>query len=473
MAHDLSSGSTIDQFTLEREVHRGGMASLWLASAPGEPAPVLLKMPFLGEGEDVSGIIGFEAEQMFLPRLSGPHVPRFVASGGDLRRPYLAMEYVPGQSLEERRQAGKLPLGEVLRIGQAVATALQDIHGQHVVHLDVKPANILLRPDGTPVLIDFGLSRHDELPDLLGEESDLPIGTGAYIAPEQILGHRGDPRSDVFALGVILYELVTGELPFGNPQREAGMRKRLWRDPVPPRVLAPECPPWLQEVITRCLEVHPDKRYGTAAQLAFALEHPEQVTLTERATRVTRAGFWATLRRWWGSRDLQLITRQRVAEILAGAPIVVVAVDLSQSQQALAEALRTQAARLMETMPQSRLACVTVLKTALIAIDTTVDEGGTNVFLQRLIELKAWAHPLALPEDRVSFHVLEAVSPADALIDYARHNRADHVLVGARANSTLRRYLGSVSAQVVAEAPCSVTVVRLREPQLSAQAASA
>jgi nucleotide-binding universal stress UspA family protein len=463
MAQDLTVGSVVDQFTLERELHRGGMGTVWLASTPSQPGSVVVKAPFLGEGEDVSGIIGFESEQMILPRLAGPHVPRFLATGRDPRRPYLAMEFVTGDTLEMRRRGGRLPADEVVRIGQRVAAALQDIHGQHVVHLDVKPGNILLREDGTPVLIDFGLSRHDELPDLLGEESEMPIGTGAYIAPEQVLGHRGDPRSDIYALGVVLYELVTGELPFGTPQRRSGMRKRLWRDPVPPRVLAPDCPPVLQEIILRCLEVHPDKRFSTAAQLAFALEHPEQVTLTERATRTTRAGFWTTLTRWWHARNLQLISRQRVAEILAGAPIVVVAVDLSPGQEALGETLREQAARLMQTMPRARLACVSVLKTALIAIDTSVDEGGNNVFLQRLIELKAWAHPLGMPEDRVSFHVLEAVSPADALIDYARHNRADHILVGARGSSTLRRYLGSVSAQVVAEAPCSVTVVRLRE----------
>ena len=462
-ASALRPGAILGGFTLEEELHRGGMGSLWRARREGETGPVVVKVPFLGEGEDGSTVIGFEAERMILPRLEGPHAPRFVAAGEVGAMPYLAMELILGETLEARARRARPGIDEIVAIGRTIAAGLQDLHGQHVLHLDIKPANIMLRPDGGIVFLDFGLSRHDELPDLIGEETDLPVGTGAYIAPEQILGHRGDPRSDIFALGVVLYELVTGELPFGSPQREAGMRKRLWRDPIPPRALSKACPPWLQDIILRCLEVHPDARFASAGQLAFALDHPDQMTFGARATRDKRDGFWTVLKRWLASRHMQLITRRRVGELLAEAPIVVVAVDLAAARRELGEALANQCARLLQTMPDAKLACVTVLKTALLAIDESADAEGRNIYVQRLIELKDWARPLRRSEDALSFHVLEALDPAQALLDYARRNHVDHILVGARAHSALRRYLGSVSAKVVAEAPCTVTVVRLRQ----------
>jgi nucleotide-binding universal stress UspA family protein len=136
------------------------------------------------------------------------------------------------------------------------------------------------------------------------------------------------------------------------------------------------------------------------------------------------------------------------------------AVDLNPGHQALSEAVAATVSRLLATEPGARLACVNVMKTSLLAIDPTEDTEGRNIHLQRLVALKHWAHDLPIPPERLTFHVLEAVDAGGALIGFARTNRADHIVIGARASSALRRYLGSVSAQVVAEAPCTVTVVR-------------
>jgi len=127
----------------------------------------------------------------------------------------------------------------------------------------------------------------------------------------------------------------------------------------------------------------------------------------------------------------------------------------------LADALRLTVQRILSIQRAARLTCVNVLKTALLSIGGPENTGGANPYLQRLVELKAWARPLAIDEDRISFHILEAVDPAAALVDYANRNHVDHIVVGARGSSTVRRYLGSVSSHVVAEAPCSVTVVRV------------
>ena len=437
------------------------MAMLYSVTRPGDDLPLLMKVPRLREGEDPAAIVSFEMEQMIMPRLAGPHVPRFVALGGFDRSPFIVMERIQGDPLSVRLRDLPLPPEEVARIGAAVADALDDLHHQHVVHLDVKPANILFREDGTAVLVDYGLAQHDQLPDLMAEEFRLPYGTTPYMAPEQALGIRNDPRSDLFSLGALMYQLATADLPFGEPQHLKGVKQRLWRDPVPPRRRRPAIPPWLQEVILRCLEVEPDRRHPTAAQLAFDLRHPEQVVLTERAGKTRRDGWLTVLRRRLKQRDPQQRTFATRRQIQA-APILAVAVDFSETPEELLDALRNQVQKMLANRPGARLACLNVLKTALLTIDTTLDEKGRNRHVQRLVELQHWARPLNLPEGRVTFHVLEAADTADAILDYARANRLDHLVLGARASSLQRRLLGSVSGKIAAEAPCSVTVVRQR-----------
>jgi nucleotide-binding universal stress UspA family protein len=371
------------------------------------------------------------------------------------------MEFIAGTSLKARLDDTPLPADQVAAIGANIAIALHDLHSQHVIHLDLKPSNVILRGNGEAALIDFGLSRHDQLPDLVAEEVAGPIGTGPYIAPEQVRGDRSDPHSDLFALGVILYFLATGERPFGEPASAREWRRRLWRDPVPPRAWKPDLPPWLQEIILRCLEVDPNARPPTAAEVAFALRNPECVLLTSRATRMRRDSAAKVAARWLRSRQATLPQQKRsVAAQLARAPIVIAAVDLAPGHERLNEAVAQTVGRLIATVPDARLACVNVMKTALLTIDPIADAEGRNVHLGRLVELKHWSRAFTVPTERLTFHVLEGTNPAEALITFARANRADHIVIGARASSTLRRYLGSVSSQVVAEAPCTVTVVR-------------
>jgi serine/threonine protein kinase len=457
---NLEAGQTIDGFHLVERLPSGGMASFWRVTRDQDSLPMLMKIPFLRPGESPLTIIGYEVEQMILPRLSGPHAPRFVA-GGDFERPYIVMEFVAGISVKSLLEKTPLPPNEVASIGAKLAFALHDIHRQHVIHLDLKPSNVILRADEA-VLIDFGLSRHDQLPDLVQEEAEGPVGTGAYVAPEQVLGDRGDPRSDLFALGVILYFLATGERPFGEPERAENWRRRLWRDPVPPRGRVATVPAWLQEIILRCLEVKPDARYATAAQLAFDLQHPDQVTLSARAHRLRRDGVFTTAwRRLQARRKPISAGRRELTSHLANAPIVVVAIDLEPGHESLSQALGHAVRRALATEPNARLACVNVLKISRLALDNLEDAQGRNPHLGRLIELKHWARAIPVAPERITYHVLEATDPAGQLIDYARNNRVDHIIIGARGSSALRRYLGSVSARVVAEAPCTVTVVRV------------
>jgi len=461
-ARHLEAGQTIDGFVLEKPLDPGGMASFWRVSRPGTDMPLVMKIPLLRQGEDPITIVGFEVEQMILAQLAGPHVPRFVAAG-DFEQPYIVMEFIAGRPVKSLLDKTPLPAAEVADIGAKIAFALHELHRQHVIHLDIKPSNVILRPNGEAVLIDFGLSRHDQLPDLVAEEFDDPVGTGPYIAPEQVLRERGDPRSDIFALGVILYFLATGERPFGEPQRAAEWKRRLWRDPYPPRWRNKEVPPWLQEIILHCLEVDPAARYATAAQLAFDLQHPDQVRLTERAERRDRDGPIAVAMRWLRARQRGPAPRRQIAGLLSRAPIIMTAIDLAPNAEGLRDALAVAVRRVLATDPAARLACVNVLKTSLLGLDPAVDKLGRNPHLQRLVELKHWARALPVAAERITYHVFESTDTASALVDYARHNHIDHIIIGARGSSPLRRYLGSVSAKVVAEAPCTVTVVRPRD----------
>jgi serine/threonine protein kinase len=454
-------GLILDGFRLEEIIHQGGMALLWRVAPDGDTSPMLMKVPRIGEGTDPAAIVSFEMEQMIMPRLTGVHVPKFIAAGSFAAQPYLVMEAIPGLTLLPRLKDLPLPYDEVAAIGVKIAEALDDLHRQHVVHLDIKPSNIMFRSSGEAVLLDYGLSHHDELPDLMQEEFRLPFGTAPYMSPEQLRGIRNDPRSDLFALGVLLYFFSTGERPFGESETLRGMKRRLWRDPQPPRKLKPDYPPWLQEIILRCLEIEPAWRYPTAAQLAFDLSHPADVKLTVRSERLARDPFTTVLRRRFNKELTSPRPRAALSDQLALAPIVAVAVDLDGTPE-FNEELRTTTERMLATLPSARLACLNILKQARLAVDTTLDEKGHNKHIDRLVRLKAWAEPLKLADDRLTAHVIEAMDPADAILEFAGANRVDHIVIGARQNSLMRQLLGGVSAKVAAEAPCTVTVVRAR-----------
>lgn len=470
----LAPGQLIDDFRLEERLHQGGMAHLWRVTRLGDdgqpapqPVPLIMKVPRIKGGEDPATIVGFEVEQMILPALSGPHVPAYVAKGDFTRQPYIVMEQIQGPSLRPRLDEAPLAIDEIIEIGERVATALHELHKQKLVHLDVKPSNIMFRADGTAVLVDFGLSRHDRLPDLLEEEFRLPMGTGPYMSPEQVQFVRNDPRSDLFALGVMLYHFTTGERPFGAPDTVRGLRRRLYVDPVPPRAIRADCPPWLQEVILKCLEVKAERRYQSGAQLALDLQNPAQVALTGRAERVSTSGPVRRFKRWFFAlgTEGQAPAPLGIASQVMKSPIIAAAVDIEHAEPALLEQLRETVRRIVVTEPGARLACLSVMRTARIGMDELVDERGQSVHVKQLVGLKHWARPiskeLSLDEGRLTFHVLEAPDPAEAIVEFAERNQVDHIVMGARASSALRRYLGSVSSQVVAQASCTVTVVRV------------
>jgi serine/threonine protein kinase len=468
----LEIGTELDGFRIGTCLHAGGMAHIYEVSYADErPAPftMVMKVPRMTAGDGAENIVGFEVEHQILQVLQGMHVPRFVAAGDLEHLPYLVMEHVKGQTLQQvldtHTQAHTQPsIADTVRMGAAIARAAHSLHQQNTCHLDLKPANVLLHPQGHAVLLDFGLSSHAHYPDLLAEELRKAVGSPAWIAPEQVVGVRGDPRSDIFAIGVMLYELATGELPFGNPQTDGGMRQRLWMDPTPPRRLRPELPEWLQEVVLRCLEPEAAKRYPSAAHLAFDLEHPDQVKVTKRGQQIEGTPFFTHFKRWLKAAGMHYQPSPLPSQQINEVPIVMVAVPHHEASDATLYSLRQAVARSLGIRPGARLAVVTVISPNQSSTSES-DKSETTLHRQYRSMLQQWAQPLDLAEHQTSYHVLESSDVANAIVRYAEGNHVSMIVMGAATHGLqMQRFVATVPIKVAMEAPCTVILVKQALP---------
>ena len=465
-SHRVEPGTEVAGFRVDSALHAGGNGYVYAVSAPPERDPgfpLVMKVPGLGRGEAPLGLVSFEIEQMIHPTLTGPHVPRLVASGVAGVLPYIVMERIEGEGLPEVLARAPLPAAEVARIGAALADAVHSAHVQHVIHLDIKPQNFILRPDGSAVLIDFGYARHRDYPDLLAEEQHHAAGSAAHVSPEQLRGQRADPRSDIFALGTILFALATGELPFGEPATFGGMRDRLWRDPAPPRQFNPAVPAWLQEIILRAIEIDPARRYPSMAHVAFDLRHPDQVQVTERGARVAGSGVLAQTRNWWRARRAATDALPRTPG--AGeSPVVLVAVDTEHPDDERHRALQTATRSIVNSSTDFRLIFVSVIRAAPLGEGARLEDTASGMQLEHRNRLRHWIEPLRLPPTRCSLHVMEASDPAETLLELARANNVDLIVIGAPGPSQRAfAWLRSAASKVTANAHCTVYVVRVRE----------
>src|SRR6516164_9223652 len=278
----LHSGDTLDHYRIENLVARSGMASIFRATDLRTGQPVALKIPHPEMEADVVLFDRFQREQVIGQKLDHPSVMK-VLTDDHHSQIYMAMEWVEGRLLRQiLRERGKLPVERARLLTIKIAGALEYIHSHGVVHRDLKPENIMVNDADDIKLIDFGIAGNEGSRRLTFAKLSQLMGTPDYISPEQVRGKRGDGRSDVYALGVMLYEMLTGKTPFQGPSALAIMNDRLLNNPIPPRELDPAVSPELQEIIYRAIERDPKNRYANAHEMALDLQHPEKVGVSER-----------------------------------------------------------------------------------------------------------------------------------------------------------------------------------------------
>jgi serine/threonine-protein kinase len=278
----LHAEDVLDHYRIDNLVARSGMASIYRATDLRDSRQVAIKLPHPEMESDPVLFDRFKREEEIGQQMDHPAVMKVFADD-DRSRIYMVMEWVDGRLLRQvLSQSGKLPIERAVKIAMGVCDALDYIHSHGVVHRDLKPENIMVLPGDAVKLIDFGIAGQAGARRLTFAKLQQVMGTPDYISPEQVRGKRGDARSDIYALGVMLYEMLTGKTPFRGPNPFATMNERLLNNPVPPRELNPAISPQLQEIIYRALERDPKNRYAKAREFAKDLEHPEQVGVEDR-----------------------------------------------------------------------------------------------------------------------------------------------------------------------------------------------
>ena len=278
----LRPGGQLGHYHIEELVARSGMASIYRATDMRTGRQVAIKKPHPDMEADPVLFDRFTREIEIGERLDHPGVMK-VLDSGEPGQVYMVMEWVDGRLLRKLLVENRnLPRERACTITIAICDALDYIHRNGVVHRDLKPENIMIDAEDRIKLIDFGIAGKAGARRLTFGKLSQIAGTPDYISPEQVQGKRGDGRSDIYSLGVILYEMVTGQTPFSGTNPFLVMNDRLINNPVPPRELNKDISPQLQEVIYRALEREPQDRYSTANEFAWDLEHLDQVTVSDR-----------------------------------------------------------------------------------------------------------------------------------------------------------------------------------------------
>jgi len=307
----IEVGSLIDSYRIEAPVARSGMASIFRAIDVRDNRVVALKIPHPDMEADPILSDRFQREAGIGEKLNHPKVMR-VYGGEERSRIYMVMEWCEGRLLRQILAEERISKDRAIRIAVAVLDALEYIHAQGVVHRDLKPENIMVDGNDNIKLIDFGIASDSAARRLTYANFTATLGTPDYISPEQVKGKRGDGRSDIYSVGVILYEMLTGRQPFTGSSPMAAMNDRLLNHPMPPCIANPSISPQLQEVLYRALERDPKNRYPKAAAFAWDLEHLDQVGVEDRVEL-----------RDWDKRKAQLPRKILYYSALALIPVVI------------------------------------------------------------------------------------------------------------------------------------------------------
>lgn len=298
---ELHPGNVLDgRFAISETLCHGGMAVIYKArDVKNGDQPVILKIPHQRVEMDPGLFSRFQREEEIGAKLDHPGVLKFFAVNGAKSRPYIVAEYLTGRTLFQKlRECRPLPEKEALALAGRICDALQYLHEHGVIHRDLKPENIMLCDDGSIRIMDFGIARASGTPRLtfIG----FAPGTPHYMAPERVKCKRGDARTDIYSLGAILYEMLTGTIPFDDDDTLVIMNARVTGDPPAPRKINRNISPQAEEIVLHAMERNPAKRYASAAALKAELDDPNRVDLTYRWRRLEvstpRKRFWRKAR---------------------------------------------------------------------------------------------------------------------------------------------------------------------------------
>jgi serine/threonine-protein kinase len=264
-------GHQLGDYVLEAELGRGSMGVVYRATSVSQGKPYAVKVLLEPLASDMSFVTRFTREARIIGNLRHPNIVRVYDAGRQGQQLYFVMEYFPGQTAGQLlRERGRLPVGQVVEIAAQGADALDyaHVHG-HLVHRDIKPENLLVDRWCRVKVLDFGLARVEGLHSIT--RTGMVVGSLYYVSPEQLLGHKLDGRTDVYALGVSIYELLTGQRPFRRQTLTDMSQAILSGDAIPPRELEPSIPPELERIILRALAKDLQQRYSRAAELCYDL----------------------------------------------------------------------------------------------------------------------------------------------------------------------------------------------------------
>jgi serine/threonine protein kinase len=285
---ELQIGDVLDErFEILELIGRGGMGSVFKAMDLTTGCPVAIKVPFFELESEPAFYSRFQREIDIGRKLDHRGILKTLAVD-NASRPYLATEYLEGETLWDLLQRERpLATNDALRIATLLCDAMEYMHGSGVVHRDLKPNNVMLCTDGSVKIMDFGIASAAAARRLTFAGFTGRLGTPHYMAPEQVSGQRGDARTDIYSLGAILYEMMTGHAPFDEQESPYSiMNARLVGDPVAPRAHDPQMSPEIEEIILHALAREPRDRYPSAAALQVDLSAPERVRITGRADRL-------------------------------------------------------------------------------------------------------------------------------------------------------------------------------------------
>jgi serine/threonine protein kinase len=283
----IQAGDHLDQYHLQAVVATSGMATVFRALDTETGKQVAIKVPHPEIESDPAMFERFEREEQIGTKLDHPGVMKVFANP-DRTQVYMVMEWLEGRLLRKiLNEEKRLPAERAVKLTVGICHVLEYIHAHGVVHRDLKPENIMVDADDNVCLIDFGIAANAGARRLTFANFSQNLGTPDYISPEQVRGKRGDARSDVYALGIMLYEMLTGSVPFSGPNPFAVMNDRLLNEPRTAASLGVSLTPQMQEILYRALEREPKNRYPSAREFAHDLEHQDEVAVAYRPNTAT------------------------------------------------------------------------------------------------------------------------------------------------------------------------------------------